>query len=159
MPLFPDAAVFFVFLGTRDFRRDPFLFPPLHLLMIFITSPLSLLLSSSSLFFLALPSLFPAFVCVLLCLLLSTTAVSSVYFNQFVVEGLGSIKPMSGVTSIAPLSHEDLEIDYEALDEQSPSVAKQGPSGQNEAAIKFKWYSEGGWHGRTLETLAFKRCS
>ena len=67
---------------------------------------------------------------VLLGLLLSTTSVSSVHFNQFVVQGLGSIKPMSGVTSTAPLSHEELEIDYQALDEQSPSVAKQGPSGQ-----------------------------
>ena len=36
---------------------------------------------------------------------------------------------MSGVTSTAPLSHEELEIDYEALDEQSPSVTKQEPSG------------------------------
>ena len=54
--------------------------------------------------------------------------VSPVHANQFWVQDLGSIQPMSGVTSTAPLSHEELEIDYEALDEQCPSVAKQGRS-------------------------------
>ena len=88
-----------------------------------LSSPL---LSSSS----SPPSLSPCLRVVLPCLLLSTTSVSSFHFNQFVVQGLGSIKPMAGVTTTAPLSHEELKIDYEALDEQSPSVAKQGPSGQ-----------------------------
>ena len=97
--------------------------------MIFIICSLSLPSSSLPLL---LPLLFslPCLRVVLLCLLLPTTSVSCVHFNQFVVQGLSSIKPMAGVTSTAPLSHEELEIDYEALDEQSPSVAKQGLSGQ-----------------------------
>ena len=108
-----------------------------HMIFI-ICSPFSSLLFTSY----SPPSPFslPCLRVVLLCLLLSTTSVSSVHFNQFVVQGLGSIKPMAGVTSTAPLSHEELEIDYEALDEQSPSVAKQGPSGQKK---KLRSYSSG----------------
>ena len=82
-------------------------------------------------------------------------SVSSVHVNQFLVQGLGSIQSMSDVTSTAPLSHEELEIDYEALDETVPDGRKTGAlSSENEAAIKFKF--EGGWHGRTLQTLAVK---
>ena len=113
---FPDAAAFFVF------ERH----------MIFITSPYWLV--SSSLIFTSSLSLSLVFSPSLSrCAAVSVSfhhPVSSVHINQFLVQGLGSIQPMSGVTSTPPLSHEELEIDFDALDEQCPSVAKQGPSGQ-----------------------------
>ncbi len=64
--------------------------------------------------------------------------------QQFMLFGLGSIEPVSGVTSSAPPSHEELD-DCEAVDEESPVGHKKRTFvSESWATIKFKRF-ERGW--------------